>query len=321
MKVTDVLFCCLKYRYGIKVWARTNAGGETHGYLQQCDIYLGRRGTTKVSRNGQIFDVVSKLTLPLRGKNHRVYMDNYYTSFDLLKFLHGQNIFAAGTVRTNRRHFPTELKEPELERGAHITLQDRDFRPLTVTAWEDTKTVRFASCLSQPDLVTRAVRRVNGQYQNVPQPHVASQYALFYKGVDFFDACKELYPAGRSAKKVWKFIMWFWFNSLCVNAYIVFKTVKGNSLPKNYDQFKFRLAVAKGLIGTYCSRQRSLPCVRARGNEEHRNVHMHSKRPKCCYAHKRFQPNGKAKYETVYGCKACGVHLCKDCHVLFHNSR
>ena len=282
---------------------RCNSSTLSHGYLQQVDVYLGRRGGAKISKNGQIFDVVNKLTMPLRGNNYRVYMDNLYTSLVVLKFLHGHNIFAAGTIRTNRKHFPKELKQPESWQEVNTFVSKIvTFSSLTVTTWEDVKTVRFASTLSQPDLVTQAVRRINGQYQNVPQPHVASQYALFYKSVDFFDFCREKYPAGRSSKKVWKFLMWFFVNSCCVNAWILYKTVKGNTLPKSYDHFKFRHAVALGLIGNYSNRQRALPTVRSRINEQHKNVHMRSKRPRCCYAHKRFKPDGKDKYETVYGC-------------------
>ena len=266
-----------------------------------------------------IFDVVNKLTFSLRGKNFWVFMDNLYTSIPLLQFLHRHKIFGCGTMRSNRKYLPQQIKKPpRLQRGESITFQDVNFTPLTVTAWEDTRTVRFASCLSQPSLLTNTVRRINGQYCNIGQPHVASQYGQFYKGVDIFDSLTAKYKTGHSSKKVWKFILWFSLNAFLANSWLVFKSVKGNDLPKNYDQMKFRHRVAKGLIGTISHRQRSAQVANTRKSDDHRNVHMRAKRARYCYAHKDFQPDGKQKYETVYGCLSCGVHLCKSCHVRFH---
>ena len=263
---------------------------------------------------------MNKLTFNLRGKNFWVFMDNLYTSIPLLQFLHSHKIFACGTIRSNRKYLPPQIKNPpRLQRGDSITFQDANFRPLSVTVWEDTCTVRFGSCLSQAGLLTNAVRRINGQYSNLSQPHCAFQYGKYYKGVDIFDSLTAKYKAGRSSKKVWKFLLWFSVNAFLANSWLVFKSVKGDTLPKNYDQMKFRHCVAKGLIGHISRRQRSGQAINnARRNDDHRNVHMRAKRARYCVAHKEFQSNGKNKYETVYGCLSCGVHLCKSCHVQYH---
>ncbi|CAG8825892.1 21239_t:CDS:1 [Cetraspora pellucida] len=43
-------------------------------------------------------------------KNFHIYMDNYFSSIPLFKYLRKNNIGACGTVRTNSSKFPKELK-------------------------------------------------------------------------------------------------------------------------------------------------------------------------------------------------------------------
>jgi Transposase IS4 len=52
----------------------------------------------------------------LSGKNHRVYMGNYYTSIPLFSKLLRMDIFSTGTIRTNRKgldKYVTMKKEEE----------------------------------------------------------------------------------------------------------------------------------------------------------------------------------------------------------------
>lgn len=77
---------------GYKVWMRCD---ET-GYACQFQIYTGKTDTTIEQSLGE--RVVKSLRESLYGKNHRVYMDNFFTSYNLFKFLKTQNIFACGTV-------------------------------------------------------------------------------------------------------------------------------------------------------------------------------------------------------------------------------
>ena len=41
----------------------------------------------------------------------KVYFDNYFTTPDLLEYLHKKGIYAAGTIRTNRKAIPKEFCE------------------------------------------------------------------------------------------------------------------------------------------------------------------------------------------------------------------
>lgn len=67
----------------------------------------------------------------------------FFTSIPLVQCLENYGIYACGTIKANRRGFPTELKNPNLERGDAKQVQHEN---MVITVWNDNKPVRF--CLS-----------------------------------------------------------------------------------------------------------------------------------------------------------------------------
>ena len=90
---------------GIKVWVLADSH---NGYFWKFEVYTGKNGET-VER-GLPARVVKTLTEELKRQNFHVYFDNFFNSFQLLKELASDGIFACGTARSNRRGFPSALK-------------------------------------------------------------------------------------------------------------------------------------------------------------------------------------------------------------------
>ena len=59
--------------------------------------------------------VVRSLTSDLKGKNHDIYFDNYFTSTNLIDQLEKDGIYSCGTARKDRRGFPEQLKNLKLK--------------------------------------------------------------------------------------------------------------------------------------------------------------------------------------------------------------
>ena len=93
-------------KHGIKLWMRCDSESA---YLHVYGVYLGRQQN---SPNGLAYDVVTKLCQSIAGHNHHVYCDNYFTSIPLLKQLLQMKIYASGTVRSNKKGLPAEVKKP-----------------------------------------------------------------------------------------------------------------------------------------------------------------------------------------------------------------
>ncbi|GFT62121.1 piggyBac transposable element-derived protein 4 [Nephila pilipes] len=82
------------------------------------------------------------------GKNHRVFMDNYFSSYNLFRFLNAQNLYARGTVNMKRKDLPKNLKEDKFmsRGGTDITVSDYS---ICCIKWKDKKSVCVLSCLEK----------------------------------------------------------------------------------------------------------------------------------------------------------------------------
>ncbi|CAI8005304.1 PiggyBac transposable element-derived protein 4 [Geodia barretti] len=128
---------------GIKVWVRADSH---NGYFSQFEVYQGK-GSNTTPELGLGGSVVKTLTRPLVGKHHHIFMDNFFTSPALLMDLLQDGIYACGTVRSNRRGFPQDLKGKRIlkNRGDFTVRQSGQ---LTATVWLDNKQVQVMATMS-----------------------------------------------------------------------------------------------------------------------------------------------------------------------------
>ncbi len=95
---------------GIKVWV---LGDSANGYFSRFEVYTGKEGNTVQTGLGA--RVVKTLTQEIKHKNHHVYFDNFFTTYQLLEDLLAVVIYACGTARSDRRGFPAELRLVKLK--------------------------------------------------------------------------------------------------------------------------------------------------------------------------------------------------------------
>ncbi|KAG5881348.1 hypothetical protein JTB14_020598 [Gonioctena quinquepunctata] len=90
--------------WGVKLYSLGGESGLTYNFL----TYQG--STTEIepsySKNGQGAAVVLQLSEKLEPNKHKLYCDNYFTSYYLLQILNQKSIFLAGTARLNRLSKP-----------------------------------------------------------------------------------------------------------------------------------------------------------------------------------------------------------------------
>ena len=118
---------------GIKVWVV--AESQT-GYFLDLQVYVGKESGS--SEHGLGERVVLELTEQYRGKAHRVFCDNFFSSPRLFRTLHAHSICACGTVRQNRLGFPADLKGLTLQVGE---AQFRQSESLTALVWQGKRPV------------------------------------------------------------------------------------------------------------------------------------------------------------------------------------
>ena len=257
-----------------------------------------------------------------------IYTDNYYSGIPLARFLYSKCFYFVGTCRIGRKHLPDKIKKPrKLVRGESIVMQSSRLANLTATGWKDTRMVTFLSTLTNPQIITKCIRRVGSRRMEVPTPSSASSYSRYYGAVDAFDRLlsHKVYGAlGHGSSKLWKHLLWHFVNLAIGNAWILYSLTATRDKSKYYDQMAFRHELATQLIGGFSSRKRevtvkpNLSTTVIENMAGHELVRMPCKRPKRCIVHGKYKPNNRTRKETMYGCYQCNSHFCRDCFRLAH---
>lgn len=98
-----------RHRFGIQLFVLCDC--ET-GYLLDFIVYCGQQSHIDTLDNlGVSGSVITTLLKQYYKKGHIVYMDNWYTSPILLKYLSSKKVGACGTVKANRKGMPNLCKK------------------------------------------------------------------------------------------------------------------------------------------------------------------------------------------------------------------
>jgi len=123
------------------------------GYVFNLEIYAGKTRGTFIPELGATGSVVACLASCVEGQNYCLYMDRFYNSPTLSRYLVDKKIHSCGTIQTNRKGFPKGVikKNKDMKRG------DFDFLTLdglSVIVWCDRKPLYFITSFHDPRFVT-----------------------------------------------------------------------------------------------------------------------------------------------------------------------
>ena len=261
---------------------------------------------------------------PFTYRHHHVYCDNFFSSVDLSLNLERNGLYTCGTLRTNRKGYPEDMKEYTKkskigERGDSITRQSGN---LTVTAWQDNKVVNVISTLSDPNKMSDVQRKLkDGHSITVPCPESVSSYNKFMGGVDRNDQLRKYYHFRLKSRKFYRYIFWFLVELSITNAFILCKNHTHLNIT-GMNNFKSKLADA--LIGSFSGRKRRgrpslAPVPKKFSVVDHWPTRGAEKSHHCHYC----QVHLKKRRETVWRCQTCEKFLCHtgredDCFYAFH---
>lgn len=115
-------------------------------------------------------------------KGHKVYMDSFYSSPSLFLKLKDKNIGACGTVISNRKGMPQELKPSSLslKKGdPPVFMRKND---MIACAWHDTKRLALLSTIDNNLTLEKDVRSRDNDtgYRTVEKPVLAELYQSFH---------------------------------------------------------------------------------------------------------------------------------------------
>ena len=307
---------------GFKVWAMADS---LNGYICDFNVYTGASATGE--RETSLGEkVILSLSESIQGRHHQLYYDNYFSSIGLLEKLLAEGTYACGTIRSNRKNFPSaiSMEAKSLERGGFLFRQCGN---IVATAWRDNKVVNVASTLaSATELTTVQRKQKDGRRIDVECPLCVALYNKYMGGVDLGDQLRGSYHVRLKCRKNYKYVFCFLFDVSVTNALILhsFGVHSGAAM----EQKQFRLTLADQLIGTYQSRKRAgRPRKRHRRSTGIPTEHFptHSLKGRCTYC--RDVRSQSRRKETRWVCAECDdhPHLCltgrndgSDCFRLWH---
>ena len=205
-------------KWGCKFWFQCSC---KPGYLYHFDKHLGKKSKTEF---GPAESVVLTLCKNLKNSYCYVFFDNFFTSPNLMLKLFEDGIYAAGTIKSNRKHMPTLKADKQMKRGEHDWLE---CDTISATKWMDNRSVILLSNYHNPSVVQEIKRRVKGSKKKVKLscPAVIREYNTYLGGVDLCDQMKVSYEVDRRSKVRFYLRVFFIFLDISI---VISKLVYGN---------------------------------------------------------------------------------------------
>lgn len=305
-------------RFGFKLWCLNTK----LGYLVQCEPYQGG-GTAIDQELGLGGSVVVDLLSELPKRNYSIYIDNYFTSLNLLQKLKSDGISCTGTIRANRVEKaplkPIDKMKKE-ERGSYDHRTD-DNTGLILVRWNDNSVVTVASNSVGVQPIAQAKRWSSAKKREVTidQPYLISKYNSGMGGTDRMDQNVSQYRIRIRIKKWWWPLFAFIPDVVVQNAWLIYRqTPAAEHQPLSLLQFR------RSIIQTYVMKYRLRPDLgrpvgRSRSLSErlptdvrydrlHHYINPIPTQRRCAHCSK--------KAKTV--CSKCDVAVHDKCFRLFH---
>lgn len=240
-------------RFGIKSYELCEA---VSGYVLKMIIYTGK-GTTNSEPVAGFRNSTSKVVLNLIGaylrKGYTLFMDNFYNSVELCRYLKSQATDVVGTLNRRRQNTPAEIKsinERTMPRGSVV---GRHCGDVSVIAWKDVKMVTTVSTYHNDEVVEG--RRAGS---TCIKPALVEEYNKYMGGVDLKDQKLSMYLLERKRGTKW-YIKVFrrLVNISILNSYVIYKSNASSiGLEKVMTHRQFRYALAAELCQRYGSSNR-----------------------------------------------------------------
>lgn len=296
-------------RFGFKNWALCSSKGYMYGF----DIYCGKDKDVNYEMGlgaDVVVGLLEQVSVPAHS-GHKIYFDNFFTTLPLLKFLHENGYYAAGTVRENRLQKCPIKSSNILKKESRGNSDVISCSKVLVVKWNDNSIVSLASNFGSASL-GKASRWSNVERKKVliNRPTMFDLYNKGMGGVDQMDQQVACYRSRIRQRKWWWPIFAYLLDVTVVNAWYL----RQKELSLNDSLLDFRRGIVVSLLKTYGTAsmqgQRIVPPVlndvRYDGKEHWIVKGLTERRCKQC---------GK---KTIYRCEKCDIGMHPDCHKAYH---
>lgn len=225
------------HRWGIKLWMICDS---VTNYCLGFYCYKGKKGDALQSNEdkklGSAYGVVVKLLEmgQYLNKGYHVFVDNFFMSIPLAKFLFSKETYITGTIRRDRKGLPNKMKE-KLGVGQQAYLRNKNMVMLSFRQKKSqTKPVLLLSTKYKANTVELLKKRKNGDVR-VKKPDVINKYNMYMGGIDTSDQMLYCYLDERRTVKYWRKVAFNIISRMLLNTYIIYKENNAGNILSRYN--------------------------------------------------------------------------------------
>jgi DNA excision repair protein ERCC-6 len=313
-------------RFGFKLWCLTSENGYLYKFLP----YGG--ASTKRAEGLPLGSevVLSLLEIVDKPQYHKIFFDNFFTSYKLLSMLKEKHFFATGTVRDNRtgncnlKSLKLMAKEPK---GTFDFTFDSE-NEIGAVRWYDNAVVTIMSNVDTIEPLHAAKRydRKQKKQTSVQQPNMIYNYNKNMGGVDLHDNGIANYRIKIRGKKWWWPLFSNAVDSTIVNAWKFYNMVNKEKVP----QLDFRSELVLCLLKVETSQKDNDDNESQHSTTSNISLGQPSQNSlpdairKDCIDHIIIKDTVRRRCrqcssQTIYSCKKCTVSLHPHCFAMFHD--
>lgn len=241
------------YKWGYKLFVLADHKGMVYDFFPyEGKLHpVGREGVPDLGASSNSVLILAE-SIP-EGKNHKLYMDNWFTSIPLISHLATRGIWVCGTVQARRipnLTFKDDKALAQSGRGSYDEYKTNIGSTwLTALKWFDNRSVCLASSFVNSANIETVSRYDKKQKEvvEIPIPQIVKQYNEHMGGVDLHDQLLSYYRMSFRSKKYYMRLVFHLFDMTVVNSWLMYRRdAESLGVPKKKQdsllRFKFRLA-------------------------------------------------------------------------------
>uniref|UniRef100_A0A182RWV0 PiggyBac transposable element-derived protein domain-containing protein n=1 Tax=Anopheles funestus TaxID=62324 RepID=A0A182RWV0_ANOFN len=212
----------IKQMLGLMIWMGLVPLGRLDSYWSE-----NSKSETGDRQCGLAQDVCMELSNLILNEGRTMYIDNFYTSYELATYFLANRTHVVGTLRANKKNIPRCVLNAKLKRGEIISRENNE--GVVVLKWKDIRDLRILSTKHAPSLVsvnkTHLRRSTKRQHKRALQkPEAVLEYNRAKCGIDLSD------QMGAYATTLRKGVKWYrklaielLLGTSVVNAWVIYK--------------------------------------------------------------------------------------------------
>ncbi|XP_023235982.1 piggyBac transposable element-derived protein 4-like isoform X2 [Centruroides sculpturatus] len=236
------------HQWGIKFWMLCDSVSK---YCLSFFTYKGARTKQEKDNNSKFglgYSVVIKLleTGSYLKKGYHLFVDNFFMSVPLVRYLYTMGTYITGTVRKNQKYLPAPLKFSKFTVGQRSYFRSG---PLLACGFREKASQKTQVLLLSSHARAREEEIIR-RNETKSKPQIVLQYNKFMGGVDTSDMMLYAYLDERKTLKYWKKVGFNIIGRMVLNSYILYKeNYQGPGKLKS--RYAFYVSIIESLEGEW----------------------------------------------------------------------